>query len=400
MSGAFSRPLLGIILVQVCIHSSMAGMRMAAPLHALRGGQPAWTVGLLLALFAVAPIALALRSGRLADRWGFHRPIRLATGVCVAGGLLATLSQSLAGPVATYVLLCTGALCAGAAANMVVIASQRTAGMMAADNLQRVQVFSWLGLAPALSNAIGPVLAGLLIDAAGFQAAFGVLALLPFAALHWARRVPARGESGGAPAGARAARPGTGSAGALLRAPARRRRWRLYWLLSARGDMHAFLLPILGHERGLSASAIGTILGLFAGAVTVVRLAIPLLVHRLSHAQVLTGAMLLTAAVFSAYPFVRGAPAMAFCAVLLGLALGSVQPMIMSTLHHITPDGHHGEVIALRSMVVNLSSSVMPVLFGAAGTALGVGTLFWAMGAVVASGSLLARRIAAWARPA
>ena len=399
MSGAFSRPLLGIILVQVCIHSSMAGLRMAAPLHALRGGQSAWAVGLLLALFALAPIALAMHSGRLADRWGFHRPIRLATGVCVTGGLLATLSQSLAGP-ATYALLCLGALCAGAAANMVVIATQRTAGMMAADNLQRVQVFSWLGLAPAVSNAVGPVLAGLLIDAAGFQAAFGVLALLPFAALHWARRVPARGETGGAPAAAQAARPATGSAWAVLRSPALLRLLLLNWMLSASWDMHAFLLPILGHERGLSASAIGTILGLFAGAVTVVRLAIPLLVHRLSHAQVLTGAMLLTAAVFAVYPFVRGAPAMALCAILLGLALGSVQPMIMSTLHHITPDGHHGEVIALRSMVVNLSSTVMPVLFGAAGAALGVGMLFWAMGAVVASGSLLARRIAVWAQPA
>ncbi len=399
MSGAFSRPLLGIILVQVCIHSSMAGLRMAAPLHALRGGQSAWAVGLLLALFALAPIALAMHSGRLADRWGFHRPIRLATGVCVAGGLLATVSQSLAGP-ATYALLCLGALCAGAAANMVVIATQRTAGMMAADNLQRVQVFSWLGLAPAVSNAVGPVLAGLLIDAAGFQAAFGVLALLPFAALYWARRVPSRGETGGAPAAARAARSAAGSSWALLRSPALLRLLLLNWMLSASWDMHAFLLPILGHERGLSASAIGTILGLFAGAVTVVRLAIPLLAHRLSQAQVLTGAMLLTAAVFAVYPFVHGAPPMALCAILLGLALGSVQPMIMSTLHHITPDGHHGEVIALRSMVVNLSSTVMPVLFGAAGTALGVGTLFWAMGAVVASGSLLARRMAAWAQPA
>ena len=34
------------------------------------------------------------------------------------------------------------------------------------------------------------------------------------------------------------------------------------------------------------------------------------------------------------------------CAVLLGLTLGAVQPMIMSTLHHLTPDGRHGEAIA------------------------------------------------------
>ncbi len=55
----------------------------------------------------------------------------------------------------------------------------------------------------------------------------------------------------------------------------------------------------------------------------------------------------------------------------LGLALGSVQPMIMSTLHHLTPTDRHGEAIALRSMTINLSSTVMPLVFGVAGAALG-----------------------------
>ena len=63
---------------------------------------------------------------------------------------------------------------------------------------------------------------------------------------------------------------------------------------------------------------------------------------------------------------------MALCAVLLGLALGSVQPMIMSKLHQITPEQRHGESLALRSMAINLSSSLMPLLFGAAGGLLGV----------------------------
>ena len=82
---------------------------------------------------------------------------------------------------------------------------------------------------------------------------------------------------------------------------------------------------------------------------------------------------------------------MALCALLLGLTLGCVQPMIMSTLHHLTPANRHGEAIAFRSMVLNLSSSVMPLLFGLAGTALGPGALFWLMGAAVGGGSWAAR---------
>ncbi len=45
--------------------------------------------------------------------------------------------------------------------------------------------------------------------------------------------------------------------------------------------MHSFLVPILGHERGFSASAIGLVLGVFATAVAAVRLVIPFLAHRL-----------------------------------------------------------------------------------------------------------------------
>jgi MFS-type transporter involved in bile tolerance (Atg22 family) len=133
--------------------------------------------------------------------------------------------------------------------------------------------------------------------------------------------------------------------------------------------------------------------------VTAVRLLIPLLAHRLGPPQVLSGAMLLTAAVFAAYPFASSAALMALCALVLGLALGAVQPMVMSTLHHITPTGRHGEVIALRSMVVNLSSTVMPLLFGLVGSTVGADPLFWAMGAVVAAGSVSAKGMGRWAQP-
>jgi sugar phosphate permease len=143
----------------------------------------------------------------------------------------------------------------------------------------------------------------------------------------------------------------------------------------------------------MSASAIGTILGLFAFSVAAVRLLVPMLAHRLRSGQMLVGAMLATAAVLAVYPLVHAVWLMAACAVLLGLALGSVQPMIMSTLHQITPHERHGEAIALRSMAINCSSTAMPLLFGVGGAALGAGALFWLMGSAVCAGSLQARRL-------
>jgi len=128
-------------------------------------------------------------------------------------------------------------------------------------------------------------------------------------------------------------------------------------------------------------------------AVAAIRVVIPTLAHRLRESSVLVGAMVSTGVVFALYPFVRTPWAMAACATLLGFALGSVQPMIMTTLHQITPHERHGEAIALRSMTINCSSALMPLLFGLGGAALGAASLFWIMAAAVTTGSVAARRV-------
>jgi MFS family permease len=100
--------------------------------------------------------------------------------------------------------------------------------------------------------------------------------------------------------------------------------------------------------------------------------------------QVILAAMWGAAVAFALYPLMPSALAMGACSVMLGLALGSVQPMIMSTLHQITPAHRQGEALGLRLMAINASSVLMPLLFGAAGALVGASGLFWTMGAVVA----------------
>ena len=103
--------------------------------------------------------------------------------------------------------------------------------------------------------------------------------------------------------------------------------------------------------------------------------------------RVLAGAMLATAALFAIYPLMRSALGMGICSVLLGFALGTVQPMIMSMLHQITPEARHGEALGLRLMAINASSVLMPMLFGFAGAMVGIAGVFWATGALVGAGS-------------
>ena len=380
-----TRTLVALIIGQIGLHSCMAGVRMAAPLQALRQGHAEWAVGVLMGLFAAAPIVLALQAGRLADRHGYHRPMRIAVALTVLGGLVAVLSTWMGG--ASFFVMCVAASLAGAGANLGLIAIQRTASRTARDGTELKRVFSWLGLAPALSNVVGPVLAGALIDLGGFRSAFVALTLLPLLSLWWAKRVPVE-----VPA-QRVDRDRSASSWDLLKTPGLRRLLLVNWLISSSWDVHAFVVPILGHERGFSASAIGLILGAFATSVAMVRLVIPGLAHRLRESTVLAGAMVWTAVVFVVYPMVNAAWLMMVCAILLGVALGSVQPMIMSTLHQITPHQRHGEAIALRSMTINLSSAFMPLMFGLAGAAVGAATLFWMMAAALGAGSLQARKM-------
>src|SRR5207237_9318760 len=92
---------------------------------------------------------------------------------------------------------------------------------------------------------------------------------------------------------------------------------------------------------------------------------------------------------FALYPFTSSAATMGLCSIVIGAALGLVQPMVMSMLHQITPRHRHGEALAVRLILINVSSVGMPVVFGAVGGALGVSGVFWAMGAIVGVGSHL-----------
>ena len=101
----------------------------------------------------------------------------------------------------------------------------------------------------------------------------------------------------------------------------------------------------------------------------------------------------MTAALYSIYPLLESPLAMGACSMLLGAALGSVQPMIMSTLHQITPEHRQGEALGLRMMSVTAAGVLMPIVFGGTGHAVGLLGVFWGVGVMVAAGSRLAWRM-------
>ncbi|MDA8520567.1 MFS transporter [Acidovorax sp. NCPPB 4044] len=383
-----------LIAGQICIHACMTGMRLAAPLLALREGYSAAAVGILLALFALTQVFLALPAGRYADRHGLKRPVGWSVLLACAGA-----AAAVAWPV--FPVLCLAALMTGGATGAAMIALQRHVGRAAHDSTQLRRVFSWLAIGPAVSNFVGPFFAGLLIDHAGpapgstegYRAAFALMALLPVATWFWVRATVELPPVIAAEGGPRR------RAWDLLGDPGFRRLLVVNWLLSSCWDVHTFVVPLLGHERGLSASVIGSILGAFAIAAAAIRVLMPIVAAHLQESVVVVWAMLATAVLFAVYPLLPSAWALGACSVLLGFALGSVQPMIMSMLHQMTPHHRHGEALGLRLMAINASSVAMPVLFGSAGALIGVAGLFWVVGGIVGIGSRSARKLGAAGAP-
>lgn len=366
-----------LIAGQVFLHATMAGMRMAAPLLALRAGGSELEVGALIALFALTQVFLALPAGRFADRHGMRRLVGYSV-------IAATVGAGIGAIWPVFGVLCVSALLTGGATGAAAIALQRHVGRLAQTPTEMKQAFSWLALGPAISNFIGPFAAGLVIDGAGFRAAFLLMAVLPVAAWLWIRTanelppIPV-------PAGA-----GKDRAWDLLREPAFRRLLLVNWFLASAWDVHTFVVPVLGHERGFSASVIGAILGAFAIAAACIRVVLPMLAAWVREWAVIAAAMAATALLFAVYPLMQAAAFMGLCSIGLGVALGSVQPMVMSMLHQLTPPHRQGEAVALRLMVINASSVAMPLAFGAAGAAMGASGVFWAMGALVGVGTRFA----------
>lgn len=379
-NNSLTRELALLVIGQIFLHACMMGLRMAAPLWALRNGYSETAVGVLLSLFALGAVLLALPAGRYTDLHGVMRPVRWSVLVAVVG-------TGLAAAFPVFPVLCLTSLLVGGASAAAVIALQRRVGRAVDTPASRRRAFSWLSIGSSFSGFLGPFAAGLMIDHAGFRVAFLGLALLPLGCWMLVRQVaelpPPERASLDKPAGA----------WDLLRDATILRLMMANLVLSVAWDLHAFLVPLIGHERGLSAAMIGLILGSFAIAAVVVRLLLPMVAAQVEEWVMIVASMVIAVLAYGLYPLTLGPITMVLCSVVLGGGLGMVQPMVLSMLHHVTPEQRHGEVLGMRMMLTNVSSAVLPLAFAAVASLLGVKGLFWLVSAISAGGAASARRL-------
>ena len=151
-------------------------------------------------------------------------------------------------------------------------------------------------------------------------------------------------------------------------------------------DLFQFYVPVYGHSIGLSASAIGAVLGMVALAAFVIRALLPFLVRKLSEATILIAAIFVAALAYALLPFFTAAIPLAMIAFVLGLGVGSAQPMLMSLIYVLAPAGRTAEAIGLYKTLRSVTHVVIPVFFGSVGTAFGFKTVFLSNAGVLAFG--------------
>jgi predicted MFS family arabinose efflux permease len=373
------RRLLPLMAVLVLVHLAFTGGRVSLTLYAITLHASTFVVGLQVSLLSILPMLLSVRLGRWIDRVGMKRPARIATTLTALGASLPMLWPSVP-------TLCVASMLLGSGFMLLHMTVYNEVGHSTTAP-QRVRAFTMLSLAFSVSTVLGPVIAGISIDALGHRATFGLLLVFPLLALATLmvlriRLVPRSGLGGAANAGRLMD---------LLRAPRMRAVFIISGLLSMSWDMFTFMVPVQGTRIGLSASTIGLIMGCFGVATFVVRLGMPVLQRRLDEWQTLCLSLGVTAVVYLLFPLFTSVPVLLALAFVIGLSLGCTQPMVMSLVHAVAPPGRSGEALGVRSTVMNASQVFLPLLFGGLGAAAGMVPAFWTLALILGGGTVFAR---------
>lgn len=378
-----------VLLISTLSQIGFGGSRVAVSLYALQLGANQFTVGVIVALYSLSPMFLSIVIGRYSDRVSPHVPM-IWGSVIMAVALLLPLT------VPSIAILCVLAFLNGLGHLVFSIPLEAAVGGVGGSQ-HRARNYALITMSWSVANFLGPLISGLMIDTIGHQRVFWVLAAfvaLPIVMLwRWPNLLPGTGKH---TEGESAKHKNVLD---LWRIPALRSTFIAGGIIGSAQDLFQFYMPVYGHAVGLSASAIGTILGMVALAAFVVRASLPFLVKKLREATILTMATFVAALAYLLLPFFVNAYALAVIAFLLGLGVGCAQPMLMSLLYVLAPKGRIAEAIGLYKTLRSVTHVVIPVFFGSVGTAFGFKTVFLSNAGLLSFGGYLQYRNRATAHP-
>jgi MFS family permease len=374
-------PIQLVLLIVLMNMTAFRGSKVVVTLFAIELGVPQLYIGALIATYSVFPMFLGLFAGKLTDRLGVRVPMIAGTLGVVTALLVPYLFPGVPALFLSATLI-------GATWVFYNVCAQNLVGIL--SNVEtRARNFTNYGLVMAGGSFFGPMLSGFSIDHFGHAQTYLHLAAVPFTSaliLMSLRRVPP-----GLGKGQVSDEHASYSANLLSNKPLRRTLITSAIILTGT-DLFQFYMPIYGHAVGLSASAIGMILGTFAVAAFVVRLGMPRMLKRLGADALLVWSLFIGSAAYLVFPIFDHALLLAGVAFILGLGLGCSQPLSLMLIYDRAPPGRSGEALGLRLTINNFMHIAIPLLFGSIGTVFGVGPVFLANAAIMAAGGFISRK--------
>jgi MFS family permease len=358
-------------------------LTLLVPLLALRFGTGAAGLGLRVAGASLLPLIAAVPIGTYVDRWG-------ARGVAVVGFLGSTLALLPMAVAPSLVWLVVAFVVGSALQNAFIIGAQALIASLGAAGRSRESAYGWWTTAMAGGHVVGPIVAGVLLDAYGPGPAFAAVAASTATALGLmlCLRVRGRSETVVPPfrwsAGVAFLRDRTVGIAILTSSAA-------VWAMT----IHATFLPAHLESLAMSAATIGLLLSLRSVAAVAVRPFMPQLVALLGGRErtvvytLVALALGLAGVVWSPSPLAIG-----LWMVLFGLGHGLSQPISMVMVADRVAPRERGTALGVRLMLNRLAQVLAPVAFAVFADRSGLAPMFVVHAALVGvAAAVLAVRV-------
>jgi predicted MFS family arabinose efflux permease len=368
-----------LLLIVLCNMSSFRASKVLVSLFAIELGAPQIIIGVMIAMYSLLPALLALSVGKLTDRLGVRLPM-LFGSLGVAAGL------ALPGLFASMPALYASAALIGAAHMMANVSAQNLVGSLGAAE-DRTRNFSNYALVMAIGSFVGPLAGGVSIDLFGHARSYLYMAALPMVSM----LILAFARDFGRASRVKTEEEQAVLSTSLLANPALRRTLIASAMAVTGQDLFQFYMPIYGHSVGLSASAIGVVLGMFGVSAFFVRIWLPAFVKRWGADTVFNGSLYISAVAFTLFPLFTGAVTLSLVALVCGLGMGCAQPVTLMLVFNRAPEGRSGEALGMRVTINQFTHIVVPIVFGTIGSAAGVAPVFVVNALILAGGGWLNR---------
>jgi len=370
------KPIALVLLLMLGAQISLKGSRVLSTLFAVDLGAGPLEIGLLFALNGLFPAIFSVYAGRIADRLDNRMMFHWGLTAFAATVILPYLAPGLT-------MLYVQAALGGITSMVYILAAQNLIGLLSTPQT-RTRNYGWYSLTDSISAIIGPILVGVSIDTLRHPPTYLWLCIYTFVCAGIAYVAVMR-----LPQQAKKSSQRVSSSRDLLRLPAMRNALMTNGIIMAGIDLYGLYLPVYARNLGFDATTIGFILGTYAFAAIIVRLALPYLTAGWGEQRTVVVALAVSTVGFFGLPFVEHAGLLAAISFVLGLGLGCGQPLAMALAFNASPPGRTAEGIAMRLAVSYGAHVVIPPAFGVVGAALGLGPIFWTCAGLLGSGALI-----------